>query len=367
MSKESTLTQSQKDSIQIEKFIFHIITVDNEEPTYLDEVTLTNEQKVFFKNRIAEVAEGTQYKFVDKAHNILAGLCTNLASSEQNFIDKSKTICNDFKSHHSGNMTDGAFIIATFKMLNTDDSNISLIALIKMDQKKVLEYELEVTEDGRKAKMREIADSFIESKEAVQKVAIIDVSNVFAWDILAKERKKSEGIADYFKNFLNAQMKDTPSSLTKKTVSEVTKWAKLHTDLLKDIPELEERTSDYASYVKSRAIGFINANDGVTFNAENFITHIFNLEQLTDDSKEKVELLHNNMKEHLTTTGVYGQVFIPRPSAITKTIARTKKRTEEGVVIEWQGNPEDKGIKIDVVNGKKRITILTSLLEDLEK
>jgi len=367
MSKESTLTQSQKDSIEIEKFIFHIIAVDNENPTYLDEVVLTTEQKIFFKNRIAEVAEGTQYTFVDKEHNILAGLCTNLASSEQNFIDKSKTISNDFKSHHSGNMTDGAFIITTFKMLNSDDSSISLIALIKMDQKKVLEYELEVTEEGRKAKMREIADSFIESKEAVQKVAIIDITETFSWDILAKERKKTEGIAEYFKKFLNAQMKDTPSSLTKKTISEVNKWAKVHTDSLKDIPEINDKTSDYASYVKSRAIDFINANDGITFNAENFITHIFNLEQVTDESKEKILKLHNDMKEHLTNTGIYGQVFIPRPNSITKTIARTKKRTEEGVVIEWQGNPEDKGVKIDVIDGKKRITILTAQLEDLEK
>src|SRR5690606_6847137 len=102
------------------------------------------------------------------------------------------------------------------------------IALIKMDQKKVLEYELEETEEGRKAKMREIADSFIESKDAVQKVAIIDISETFAWDILAKERKRTEGIAEYFKNFLNANMRDTSSGLTRKTIGEVKKWSKLN-------------------------------------------------------------------------------------------------------------------------------------------
>ena len=53
MSKESTLTQVQKESIKIEKFIFHIIVVDNDKPTYLDEVDLTETQKTFFKDRIA--------------------------------------------------------------------------------------------------------------------------------------------------------------------------------------------------------------------------------------------------------------------------------------------------------------------------
>jgi len=197
VAKESTLTQVQKESIEIDKFIFHIIIVENEEPTHLDAVILTDSQKSFFKERIAEVAEGTQYLFIDKENNTLSRNALDLSDDDM-FIHASKVICNDFKSHHGTNMTDGAFIITTFKMLSTNEETINLIALIKMDQKKVLEYELEDTAAGRKAKMREIADSFIESKDAVQKVAIVDTSDTFSWDILAKERKKTEGIADYF-------------------------------------------------------------------------------------------------------------------------------------------------------------------------
>jgi len=367
MPSESTLTQIQKDSITIDKFVFHIIVIDDDEPTYLDQVELTDSQRVFFKERIAEVAEGTQYNFIDKSHNILAGLCRGLDGDEQSFIDNSKTICNDFKSHHSGNMTDGAFVITTFKMLNTDESTITLIALIKMDQKKVLEYELENTAEGRKAKMREIADSFIESKEAVQKVAIIDNSETFAWDILAKERKKTEGIADYFKKFLNAQMKDTASSLTRKTVGEVSRWSKLNVGDIKEIPEYKERTSDYASYFKSRAINFMNSNDGVTFNSDNFIKHLFTIEDISPETQVKVESLENKMKEHLTATGVYGQVFLPKPDSIPKRVARTKKRTEEGVTVEWQGNPDSKGVKIKTLDDQRtQITVTTATLEDLE-
>lgn len=368
MSRESTLTQVQKDSIEIDKFIFHIIVVDNEEPTYLDQVALTEGQKAFFKERIAEVAEGTQYTFVDKQHNTLATLCQELRVNEQTFIDKSKTICNDFKSHHAGNMTDGAFIITTINMLNTDNSRMPLIALIKMDQKKVLEYELEDTEEGRKAKMREIADSFIESKDAVQKVAIIDIGDTFAWDILAKERKKTEGIAEYFKKFLNAQMRDTASTLTRNAISAVSKWSKLNIDELKDIPEYQERTSDHASYFKARAVSFMNSNEGIVFDAENFIQHIFSLDDASDTTREKIRILHSKMRDHLSVDGIYGQVFLPKPNSIPKSVSRTKMRTEEGVVIEWQGNPEDKGIKIETTKDqRKQITITTANLEDMEK
>ncbi|WP_323589015.1 nucleoid-associated protein [Aliarcobacter butzleri] len=367
MATESTLTQSQKESIEIEKFIFHIIIVENDEPIYLDEVELTEAQKIFFKNRISEVAEGTQYNFIDKEHNTLAMLCQKLNIDNINFIDKSKIICNDFKSHHRGSMTDGAFIISTFSMLNTNGIRITLIALLKMDQKKVLEYELEVTEEGRKAIMREIADSFIESKDAVQKVAIVDISGTFAWDILAKERKKAEGIADYFRNFLNAQMRDTPSILTRKTVHEVSKWSKINVDLIKDIPEFTQKTSDPASYFKSRAVSFMNANEGISFDANNFIQYLFALEELSEESSQKVVNLQSKIETHLIHTGIHGQVFIPKPNSITKTVARTKKRTEEGVLIEWQGNPEDKGISIENLNDqRKKITIITSTLEDLE-
>lgn len=367
MANESTLTQVQKDSIEIEKFIFHIIIIDDEEPTHLDIVELTESQKLFFKERIAEVAEGTQYTFVDKAHNTLAKNSLDLYM-EENFIDTSKTICNDFKSHHGRNMTDGAFIISTFKMVGANDTTIKLIALLKMDQKKVLEYQLENTGEGRKAKMREIADSFIESKDAVQKVAIIDISEIFAWDVLAKERKKTEGIAEYFKDFLNAQMRDTASILTRKAVAEVSKWSKLNVSEIKEIKEFKDKTSDYASYFKSRAVAFMRATEGIEFSTDNFISHIFSLHEISDESKVKVNNLSIGIKEHLALKGIDGQGFYPKPNSITKSVERTKKRTEEGVTIEWLGNPEDKGVKIETTaNNLKKVTILSSSLEDLEK
>lgn len=366
MARESALTKLQKESITLNKFIFHIISKDEDKPIYLDEVSLTAEQKKFFQNRISEVAEGTQFGFIDKGNNSLTKLCENL-HIDALFIDNSKIITNEFKKFHSGNMSDGAFIISTFNMLDKDDSTISLIALIKMDHKKVLEYNYSDDENNRQVQLREIAQSFIESKEAMQKVAIIDVANEFKWDILAKERGKAEGITDYFKKFLDALEQDTPSILTRRTVQEVSKWARINNDNLKDIPELKTKTTDFSSYIKTRAINFLKSNDGVTFNSDNFYSHILYNDSFTTDSKSKIDNLRVNLKEHFIDKGIEGQVFVSKPNSITPTVSKTKKKTLEGVIIEWQGDAADNGIIIKESNNQKVITITTSNLETIEK
>ncbi len=367
MARESALTKLQKESIEINKFIFHIISKEEDEPIYLDEITLTTEQKKFFKDRIAEVAEGTQYTFKTKEFNTLSKLCKELNIDDTTFIHTSKEICSNFKSYHKGGMSDGAFIISTFDMLDKDDSVISLIALIKMDHKKVLEYIYSDDVNNRQVQLREIAKSFIESKEAMQKVAIIDVADEFQWDILAKERGKSEGITDYFESFLNALKKDTPSSLTIKTVKEVSKWARINSDKLKEIPELNDKTSDFASYIKNKAINFLKSNDGITFNGDNFYSHVLYNETFSQSSQSKIDSLEKNLKDHFIERGIEGQVFVSRPNSITPTISKTKKKTEEGVIIEWQGDAVDNGILIEEIGNQKVITITTSNLETIEK
>jgi hypothetical protein len=105
MARESALTKLQRESIEINKFIFHIISKDEDKPIYLDEILLTDEQKKFFQDRISEVAEGTQFGFKDKENNSLTKLCKNL-HIDTLFVENSKIITNDFKKFHSGNMAD---------------------------------------------------------------------------------------------------------------------------------------------------------------------------------------------------------------------------------------------------------------------
>ena len=48
MAKESVLTNAEKDTIVIEKLIFHIILKDNVNPVFLNKVVISEEQQRFF-------------------------------------------------------------------------------------------------------------------------------------------------------------------------------------------------------------------------------------------------------------------------------------------------------------------------------
>lgn len=120
MAKESVLTASEKESIEIEKLIFHIIIQDEFNPQYLDEVIITQDQINFFKNRLIDVAQGTQYLFVEKANNIVYALAKSIVDDPATkFLPASKTLTANFKQLHTKNTNDGVFIIVLAKVAQT--------------------------------------------------------------------------------------------------------------------------------------------------------------------------------------------------------------------------------------------------------
>lgn len=64
MSRESVLSNAEKDAIVIEKLIFHIIVKDSVAPIFLDKVIITEEQQRFFKARLGDSSQGRQHIFV---------------------------------------------------------------------------------------------------------------------------------------------------------------------------------------------------------------------------------------------------------------------------------------------------------------
>jgi len=65
MARESVLTTVEKESFEIDRFIFHIIIEADPAPIYLDEVTLNEDQIRFFKSRFIDISEGVQHIFKD--------------------------------------------------------------------------------------------------------------------------------------------------------------------------------------------------------------------------------------------------------------------------------------------------------------
>ncbi len=96
-----------------------------------------------------------------------------------------------------------------------------LLFLVKLDHKKVYEYKLK----GNKALLTEVQNTFVEDKSAIQKVALIDISEKVVWDVLVYDRSKPTSITDYFRNFLSVNERETELILTGKAISLVNRWA----------------------------------------------------------------------------------------------------------------------------------------------
>lgn len=321
MPRQSVLTEEQKNSISIESFIFHIIvpTIKGEErePKYLSEVILTQDQQLFFRDRLIQASSGTQYIIFNKEESEVVRWCNQMIQNENNgFVQASRRMAYSFQSHHSGNTSDGVFIISTVKVQN----NIDLVFLIKMDHLKVLSYNLD--ESGTKAIMQDIQNSFVEDKKALQKVAIVDIGNNFLWDVLAYDKTES----DYFKRFLGIAERENNAALTRKTVSSVFVWAKQNQSVL---PE------DYSTY-KSRAIQYLEAFE--TFDTERFINHVIRADGEIGDE------LSSSLKSSLENDGIAGQTFHPRPNSIQNKVRKNTLLTDEGVKIEWSGSATANGI-----------------------
>lgn len=354
MAKESTFTSAERASLKICQFIFHIIIEDEDEPIFLEEVRLTSQQKDFFRERIADVSTGTQYIFLDEQDSNFFNNCQDLLSNpEERFIPVSRRLALDFHSRHKGNASDGVFIVAIVE-IETNGEVAKLISLIKMDHTRVLQYKTEDTEEGKRAIIEEIPRSFVEDKAAMQKVALVDASDVFAWDLLAVDRTKpSGGIAEYFRSFLSATERENDSVLTRKAVSEVRQWAQLQESLPPD--------EDVSTY-KHRAILYMETHD--QFETDEFVRMV-----VCDQNEDRKAEMSQSLHDHLAEAGVAGQGFSPKPQSLPKSLRKNKRETLEGIRIEWEGAAIDKGLRIPPEpddNGVYDIRIRTSKVTELQ-
>lgn len=348
MARESVLNQAEKDSFKIKRFIFHIIRQSELNPIFLDEVVLTKEQMVFFQDRFGEVSQGTQFEFNDKTTSDVYKNCKGIINDpEKNFFEVSRDLTASFKTHHKKKTTnDGVFITSLVSVMDKAD----LIFLIKLDNRKVYEYLVK----DRKAIMQEIKNSFVEDKRAVQKIAIVNVSEYRVWDVLAFDRNPGTGksITDFFANFLSVHERETPSKLTEKTISEVRKWAINNRDIL----DTNEETSTY----KNRCVDYLKNTSSVKF--KDLVDRV-----TYDENEERRKKLKKSLKSHFEDVGLYGQTYPPNQGTLNKAETKHIRKTAEGVKIEWEGNAKDVNVIIpntpDANDGYYNISIRTRNVE----
>lgn len=350
---EAVLNQQQKASLEITDFIFHIIRSNTEDPNkvlFLDEVQLQDKQKKFFLDRLRDIAEGSQYIFKpDSVH--LKDKCVELLEAPSRFIELSRQITSDFADQHRGQMSDGVFVVSTVKFLASDNNWRNLIFLVKMDRSPSFSYSYQEQDGRRIAIVEENENSLNETKSAIQKSALIDVSERFAWDVLAYDRTKKPDISDYFRGFLGAIERQQDSVLTRTAHSTVRKWAK-------QIPGDKLPPEEDANTFVGRSLNYLNDHD--LFNTNNYLDAVVR----DEDELRKSELIES-LREALANSGVAGQQFRPQPGSLSNKEKKQIYQTAEGVKIIYEGDNEAAGITIEEIDGgsKKLIKIVTNRLE----
>ncbi|MCD9470370.1 MULTISPECIES: nucleoid-associated protein [Photobacterium] len=359
----ATLNESVKKSLQIENLIYHIIRKNANLPTYNDEVELSDDQRVFFEDQIRSACDGTQFTFLDPEHNTCRTDCISILDDPHtNLHDVSRRLANRFFEAHNHSMSEGVFIVAVVSILINDERR-KILSFLKVDYSKV--YQQVRTEvSGRQViTLKLVMDSLADSPKALQKWAIVDPSHLFVWDVLALQRGKSKAdmhtnvaISDYFRKFLQVNVRETPSALTALAVKEANTWSRRLDDLPQDM-----NRADF----KARAVNFFENTD--VFNTDNYVDQVLGSyvnEDMSEEIKAERLILREKHKTSLlnalSTAGVAGQVFESKPLSIPNKSKKTTMRTIQGVIITYQGELKSNNIDIKMVGNESIITIRTT-------
>ncbi|WP_065204273.1 nucleoid-associated protein [Shewanella woodyi] len=354
--RESILNQGVRDSLEIHNFIYHIIETAKAKPDYLESVQLTGTQKHFFKDMLLETAKGTRYQFTDKANNTLVNHCQEIITDpDGKFVDTSKLIVSDFKKTHSGPMSDGIVIVAHASMVIKNVKQY-FVFLLKVDYTKVLAQKRDPKNKGH-VSFTEIADTLSEDKKAIQKRALIDVSNTFDWDVLAVERGKSTSqldteiaITKYFKDFLAVKLQKVDSSYSRMVPTKIYQWAMSIGD-----PE--------AFLKKAKAVDFIKINDGQPISMDSIRDLVCNdVDQAKQD--DNIQTFNDFMDKHEFN----GVQFIARKNSIVERDKVTKIRNNNKVTIEWPGEPAAAGVTITyLADGSIEHRVISQIVNVIDK
>ncbi len=349
------ITESMRKSIIIHNFIYHILLISDDVVDYLSEVTLTKNQEEFFGDMIAEASRGTKYDFIDPEHGNLSTSCKSILidQSNNNFVSESEKIAFDFKAKHDKRMADGIVVVTTFSMIvNTERKRF--IALLKLDYQSVLRQIRDKT-DPKKVSFQEISDSLVEDKSAIQKRAIIDVSDTFDWNVIAVERTKSTAqqdtdtaIGEHYQQFLNVKLKESNSAITRKVITHTKLWAAKQEGLI-------------SSDIKSRVINYLEANDERSINLDD----IRDLVCETPNTQRSLSL-KDSFNTYMDEVNLSGTEFTSKSNSIPKKERKFTMKTNKNVTIAWEGEMEKAGIVKKTSGNTVTITITANKIDVID-
>ena len=339
----SFLNEDDIGTLTIKRMIFHVVGKNLPGPILLSEISppaFTD----FFLARVKSAMTGNLFEF--KSTSNTEKILREISKDGLTFAINSQLLAADFQTRHSGTTSAGVFFLFElgYKI------NQTIYALIKYDNEDVVRY---VVGKGNLPvpSLERFQESFVRKADAMQKIALIYLTEAQGGKIIVRDRSNTSHISDYFEGFLDVRRINSPAEMSVKVVDALKQTFKKHKDIL---PPEVQRSGVSRIY---EAMGQADSVFGPE-NCEAMLGAIFG--NLAADSP-----LLKTLRRELKERGVADETFkvdrtkIPKPK-------RHVMETAEGIQIKY-----DDGKRPNIRNlpdGRKEIVITTAKVtrDDLE-
>ena len=243
-----------RNTLQIEKMVFHIVGPNDEDFIRLQEVD-PGVHRQFFIDRILSVDTGAQYSFSDASATRLR--LSRIADNNEVFQEESEALASDFQRKHGGSAAAGAFLIFVLSCGGEQS-----FALLKYDDETVVAYDVVEGDDGRKrVTLDALEKTFVKSRNALQKAALVRL-NDDGGELVVSDRQNPQKVARYFESFLDAIREHTDADLTNTLVKLTRKVVRDNREL---VPEEVYREVTRRTFQAARTGGVIDGNNQKAF------------------------------------------------------------------------------------------------------
>lgn len=200
--------QGQLASLSIKRMAFHLVGPEAKDLVLL-QATEPGAFESFFLDRIVSVNAGRPYRFSDASATRTR--LDRISEDPSVFQAESEELAKDFQRGHSGkNSSIGAFLV--FELACGDEKSF---ALLKYDDETVLSYAFKEDADGRKVvSLASIEKTFVKNNEALQKSALVRLTDDGRGDLVVLDRRNQQKVARYFESFLAADRLHEDADLT---------------------------------------------------------------------------------------------------------------------------------------------------------
>ena len=218
----SLLTDTEKESLSINRMIFHVVGKSLEEPILLKEID-PPEHADFFLERVKSALYGNLFEF--KKNSDTERLLRSIADDEGDFTELTQELARHFqKLHLHRTMSEGVFFVFE---LDAGGGN-KVYALIKYDNEDVVRYMLKDIHGPQVPQLERFKESFVRKAEAMQKIALVRLEDRQGGKIIVRDKSKPAHISDYFEGFLEVRRVNSPNEMSEKLVEAFKETFKKH-------------------------------------------------------------------------------------------------------------------------------------------